>query len=301
MYGGIELGGTKCICAVGSGPDDIRAIERFPTSTHEKTVSQAIEFFQHYLAREGDLRAIGIGSFGPVDLNPKSPTYGHITTTPKPGWQFEKSFSVPIRFDTDVNAASLGEFRWGAAEGIDTFVYITVGTGIGGGAMVNGRLLHGMLHPEMGHLVLPRGYLRSGSYDQFAGTCPFHVTCLEGLASGPAIEKRWGRRAETLTPDHPAWELEAQYLALGVVNVIYILSPQRVILGGGVMSRDHLFPMIRAEVKQLLGEYLNVPQINEKIEEYIVPPRLGDRAGVMGAIALAEAALSENTAADKRR
>jgi fructokinase len=290
MYGGIESGGTKWVCAVGTGPEDIRAAERFPTTTPAETVGQAIEFFQQHKG----LEAIGVGSFGPVDLQTESLTYGHITTTPKPGWQFadvagplRKAFGVPVGFDTDVNAAALGEHRWGAGRGLDTFVYFTIGTGIGGGAMVNGRLLHGMLHPEMGHMILPRDPAR----DPFEGACKFHGACLEGLASGPAMEQRWRARAETLPPDHPAWKIEAHYLALGVLNAISILSPQRVILGGGVMSQSHLFPLIRAEVKALLGDYLKTPQILERIDDYIVPPALGERAGVLGAIALAEAAL----------
>jgi fructokinase len=250
------------------------------------------------LRRFAGIKAIGVGSFGPVDLQPESPHYGYITTTPKPGWQYanlagplREAFGVPVGFDTDVNAAALGEGRWGAAQGLDTFVYFTVGTGIGGGAMVNGKLLHGVLHPEMGHMILPREAQR----DPFAGACPFHGSCLEGLAAGPAIEKRWGVRGETLPADHPAWTLEAHYLALGVVNVISILSPQRVILGGGVMSQQQLFPLIRAEVQCLLSGYLKAPQISEKIDEYIVPPALGDRAGVLGAIALAQEAERSST------
>jgi fructokinase len=185
-----------------------------------------------------------------------------------------------------VNAAALGEHRWGAAQGLDTFVYFTIGTGIGGGALVNGRRLHGLLHPEMGHLLLPRDPQR----DRFAGACPFHGACLEGLAAGPALEKRWGRRGEDLPPTHPAWALEAHYLALGVVNAILLLAPQRVILGGGVMRQTQLFPRIRVEVRDLLNGYLQAPQVGEQLAEYIVPPGLGDRAGVLGALALAQEA-----------
>lgn len=292
MFAGIEAGGTKWVCAVGSGPGEIRAMDRFPTTTPEEALERAIAFLRPFAS---ELRAIGVGSFGPVDLNPASATYGQITTTPKAGWRYTKlvgplrdAFGVPVGFDTDVNAAALGEFRWGAARGLETFVYFTVGTGIGGGAMVNGRLLHGILHPEMGHMMLPRDPAR----DPFEGVCPFHKGCLEGLACGPAMERRWGARAETLGADHAAWALEAHYLALGVLNSISVLSPQRVILGGGVMQQEHLFPMIRAEVRSLLAEYLQVPEILERIDQYIVPPALKDRAGVLGAIALAEAALN---------
>jgi len=294
MYAGIESGGTKWVCAVGTDPDNLAAVERFPTTTPAETLGRAIDFLRPF---KNVISAIGIGTFGPVDLNADSPTQGFITTTPKPGWQMtdlvgplRKEFDLPVGFDTDVNAAALGEFRWGAAPGLETFVYFTIGTGIGGGAMVNGRLLHGMLHPEMGHMLLPHDAREPNG---FAGICPFHGHCLEGLACGPALERRWGVRAERLPFDHPAWTLEAHYLALGVVNAVSILSPQRVILGGGVAGQPHLFPLIRAEVRELLNDYLKVPQITERIDEYIVPPGLGDRAGVLGAIALAELTLKQ--------
>jgi fructokinase len=239
---------------------------------------------------------VGIGSFGPVDVNPNSPTYGYITSTPKAGWlntnflgQLQQAFYLPMGFDTDVNTAALGEWRWGAAQGLDTFLYLTIGTGVGGGGMINGRLMHGLVHPEMGHLLLRR----DPQADPYSGACPFHGDCLEGLASGPAIEKRWGQRAEHLPADHPAWTLEAQYLALGLVNLIVTVSPQRIILGGGVMEQAHLLPMVRARVQALLNGYVRSPQITEDIDSYIVAPELGSRAGVLGAIALARQAAGE--------
>jgi fructokinase len=183
-----------------------------------------------------------------------------------------------------VNGAALGEYRWGAAQGLDTFVYLTIGTGIGGGGMINGKLVHGLLHPEMGHMRLPHDVER----DPFPGVCPFHGDCLEGVAAGPAIEARWGQRGETLPSGHPAWALEAHYLALGVVNLTCIMSPQRVILGGGVMQQAHLFPLIRSEVQRLLNGYLKAPEIMDRIEEHIVPPGLGKYAGIKGAIALGQ-------------
>ena len=286
MYAGIEAGGTKWVCAVGTGPDDIIALERFPTTTPTETIARAIEFLQQF----STLKAIGVGSFGPIDLHTDSPTYGYITTTPKAGWQFadvvgplRAAFGVPVGFDTDVNAAALGEWRWGAARGLDTFVYLTIGTGIGGGALVNGKLLHGLLHPEMGHMLMRR----DAAHDAFTGACPFHEDCLEALATGPALEKRWGVRAETLPVDHAAWDLEAHYLAQAVVNLICILSPERIILGGGVMHQPQVFAALRPAVQRFLNSYLQMPQITERIDEYIVPPGLGDRAGVLGAIALA--------------
>ena len=290
FYGGIEAGGTKFLCAVGGGPGDIQAQVQFPTTAPAETLGRAIDFFRAH--RDG-LAAIGIASFGPVDPDPLSPTFGYITSTPKPGWanaEFAgvvgRALDLPVGFDTDVNGAALAEYRWGAARGLDTFVYLTIGTGVGGGGLVNGRPMHGLVHPEMGHMRVPHNRER----DPFAGSCPFHGDCLEGLASGPAIEARWGRRGQELAADHPAWALEAHYLALGLVNLITVLSPQRIIMGGGVMQQAQLFPLIRSEVQTLLNDYVRAPAILERIEEYIVPPALGGRAGVLGAIALAEQA-----------
>ena len=293
VYGGIEAGGTKFVCAVGTGPDDLRDEVRFPTTSPEECIGKSVAFFREMAAKHGGLAAVGIASFGPVDPAPSSPTFGHITTTPKPGWAHTdlagpvaRALGVPVGFDTDVNGAALGEFRWGAARRLDTFVYITVGTGIGGGAMVNGGLVHGLMHPEMGHVFPPH----DRTEDPFEGMCPYHGDCLEGLASGPAIERRWGARAETLPPDHPAWDLEAKYLAHGIVPQIFILSPQRVILGGGVMEQAHLFPKVRRQVREILNGYIQARVILEDMDNYIVPPGLGNRAGVLGAVALAQRA-----------
>jgi fructokinase len=294
ILGGIEAGGTKFVCAVGNAPQNILAEIRFPTTTVEATLGRAIDFFRKQQTLHSKLLAIGIAAFGPLDPNPMSPSFGHITSTPKPGWQnadilgpIRQAFPVAIGFDTDVNGAALGEHRWGAAQGLDTFLYITVGTGIGGGGMLGGTLMHGMLHPEMGHVRLPHDW----QADPFAGVCPYHGDCLEGLATGPAIAARWGQPAENLPPDHPAWKLEASYLALAIANLVCTLSPQRIILGGGVMKQSILFPAIRSKVQELLNGYVHTSQILEQIQEYIVPPRLGSRAGVLGAIALAERSL----------
>lgn len=294
LFGGIEAGGTKFVCAVGTGPDNVRDEIRYPTTTPEASIGKALDFFRGVKAQGATLRAVGIASFGPVDPDPRSPTFGYVTTTPKSGWAhtdfagpIREALDLPVGFDTDVNAAALGEGTWGAAQGLDTFMYLTVGTGIGGGAMVEGRLLHGVMHTEMGHVRPPH----DREADPFPGLCPYHGDCLEGLANGPAIEARWGQRAETLPPDHPAWPLEARYLALGLVNYVLTLCPQRIIMGGGVMQQAHLFPMIRRDVQALLNGYLQVPEILDEIDAYIVPPGLGDRAGVLGAIALARRAL----------
>ena len=293
LFGGIEAGGTKFVCAVGTGPGDVRGEARFPTTSPEECIRRSVEFFVEMGREHGPLSAVGIASFGPVDPNPASPTFGHVTTTPKPGWAHTdlagpvgRALGVPVGFDTDVNGAALGESKWGAARGLDTFVYVTVGTGIGGGAMVNGRLVHGLMHPEMGHVMPPH----DRTEDPFAGACPYHGDCLEGLASGPAIEQRWGIKARELEPDHPAWELEAKYLAHGILPQIYILSPQRIIMGGGVMDQAHLFPRIRRHVRAILNDYIQSPVLLGDMEEYIVPPGLGNRAGVLGAIALAQLA-----------
>ena len=286
LYGGIEGGGTKFVCAVGTGPKDIRDEIRFPTGDPEDAIGRAVAFFRTF----DDLESVGIACFGPLDANPKSPTFGYVTTTPKPGWAHTefagtvaRELGVPVGFDTDVNAAALAEYRWGAAQGLDSCLYLTVGTGIGGGAVVEGQMIHGLMHPEMGHLRIPH----DREADPYPGCCPYHGDCLEGLACGPAIEGRWGRRAETLPPDHPGWALEAHYLALGLANTIVTISPQRIILGGGVMEQLHLFPMIRQEVRTILNGYIQSPHLEDQIDTYIVPPVLGNQAGVLGGIALA--------------
>jgi len=280
VLGGIEAGGTKFVCALGNAQGEIIAEQRIETGALEETIEKVAAFF-----READAppQAIGIASFGPVQLDPSARNYGFITTTPKREWRnfdivgaIHRHFAVPIGFDTDVNAAALAEHHWGAAQGLRTFLYVTVGTGIGGGAMVEGTMLHGRSHPEMGHIRIPHDHT-------FQGVCPYHGDCLEGLASGVAIEARWNAPATQLSDDHPAWDLEAGCLALACVNWIATLSPQRVILGGGVM-RGHLFPLIRDRVRDLVNGYSAVPDI--------VPSPLHDRAGVRGALALAQAALS---------
>lgn len=294
-YGGIEAGGTKFVCAVGTGPEDIRAEIRLPTETADITLGKVIDFFREQRKRH-EIAAIGVASFGPVDPDPNSPTFGYITNTPKPGWAntpvaptLESTFDIPIGFDTDVNVAALGEHSWGAAQNVDTFVYLTIGTGIGGGGMVDGKLMHGLLHPEMGHIAIPHNWDR----DPYAGTCPFHGDCWEGLANGPALEARWGQPGELLPPNHEAWPLEAHYLALGVTSIMMIMSPKLIVMGGGVMEQEHIFPLIHQEVKSLLNGYIQSPTVLEKVDSYIVPPTLGGRSGVLGAIALAQRALQD--------
>jgi fructokinase len=283
----MEGGGTKFICAVGSGKDKIIEEVRFPTTTPGETIGQAIAFFQKY-----EVSAIGLASFGPLDLNTASPTFGSITATPKPGWAgtnvvaaFQRNFDVPLAFDLDVNAAAFGEYSLiPENRGLESLVYFTIGTGIGAGVIINRKVTHGLTHPEAGHMRLPHDRKK----DPFPGICPFHGDCFEGMASGPALAHRWRKSADTLPDNHPAWELEALYVAYALVNVILTLSPQRIVLGGGVMERQLLLPLIRGKVRRLLNGYLASPVLSGGMEEYIVPPALGKRSGVLGALALAK-------------
>jgi fructokinase len=284
--GGIEAGGTKFICAVGTTSGELSEETRIPTRTPAETLAEVIAFFRPH---ETEIAALGIGSFGPIELRRGSPAYGRITATPKLAWRdfdivgaIRRAFPVPIGFDTDVNAAMLAEAHWGAAQGLETAVYVTVGTGIGGGAIVDGSLLHGLRHPEMGHIHVPH----DRDSDPFVGLCPYHGDCLEGLASGPAIEARWGAEPSTLPADHPAFQLEAEYLAFACLNWILTLSPQRIVLGGGVMEA-HLFPLLRERTRSLLNGYIDAPELADQIDAYIVPPALGNRSGILGALALA--------------
>jgi fructokinase len=291
IFGGIEGGGTKFNCVLAFSPDHIVAETSIPTTTPEETLSRVIEFFQ--VQGGNKLAALGVACFGPLDLNRNSPTYGFIKTTTKKRWgetdlltPLQQAFGLPIGFDTDVNGAAYGEFLWGAAQGLDTFVYLTIGTGIGGGIMANGEILHGQTHTEAGHILIPHDIKK----DPFPGVCSFHQDCFEGLASGPAMLSRWGKSAETLPKDHPAWPLEAEYIAAALVNYILTLSPQRIILGGGVIQASWLFPLIQDRVKELMSGYLVHPSLDQQIKDYIVPPALGSRSGVLGAIGLAQKA-----------
>jgi fructokinase len=274
---GLEVGGTKIVCAVGRGRE-IVAESRIVTAAPAETLGRVIAFFQAH----APFGALGVASFGPLDLDPRSTTYGCITTTPKPGWAhtdlvgpLRRALGVPVAFETDVNAAALGEQRWGAARGLASVVYVTVGTGVGGGVVLEGRPVHGLVHPEMGHQRIPH----DRAADPFPGACPHHGDCWEGLTSAPALAARWGAPPESLPDDHPAWPLEARYLALGLANLILTLSPERVILGGGVLARPGLLGRVRPELGALVAGY--VPAAD------IVPPALGDRSGVLGALALA--------------
>jgi fructokinase len=292
LYGAVEAGGTKIGCLIGSGPDDIRLEKQFPTTTPGETLENMIRFFREYNESGKDrLVSIGVASFGPLSLNPEADDFGSITLTPKPGWShtsilhvLESGLNLPVVMDTDVNGAAFGEWIWGAGQGLTDLLYITIGTGIGGGGIINGKPIHGLIHPEMGHIRLPHDLKE----DPFPGSCPFHQDCFEGLASGPAIEKRWGTKGENLGKDHPAWDLEAKYIALGLHNLVCCFSPQRIIIGGGVMQREYLYPMIRTKLLELLSGYIRSEKILKEIDSYIVAPKLKNKAGVLGALAMAK-------------
>ncbi|RSK55162.1 ROK family protein [Bacillus canaveralius] len=286
-YGAIEAGGTKFVCAVSDDQFVIKDRISIPTTSPAETLNQVFEFFDQY-----SLKSIGIASFGPIDVNKNSKTYGYITTTPKPDWSnfdfvgtIKDRYPVAVAWTTDVNAAAYGELKKGNAQGCESCLYLTVGTGIGGGAVVNGKLLEGYGHPEMGHVLV-----RLHPEDTYEGTCPYHGNCLEGLAAGPAIEGRYGSKGDELEKADKVWEIEAYYIAQALVDYSLTLRPEKIILGGGVMKQRQLFPLIRDEFAKLMANYVTIPDLNE----YIVDPGLGDNAGVIGSLLLAVEACERN-------
>lgn len=285
--GALEAGGTKMVCAIGNEKGEIFEQISIPTDAPEITIPKLVEYF-----KEKDIEALGIGCFGPIDLNEQSETYGYITSTPKLKWvnydmvgTFKKALHIPVGFDTDVNGSVLGEATFGCAQGLENVIYITIGTGVGVGVVSNGKLLHGMMHPESGHILLVKH-----PSDTYAGKCPYHGCCLEGMAAGPAIEDRWGAKAYDLKDNMAVWELEAYYIAQALVNYIYTYSPQKIILGGGVMHQEQLFALIRKEVLRLNNGYIMTKEMQD-IEHYIVPASLHDDQGIMGALELGVRAL----------
>lgn len=285
--GALEAGGTKMVCAVGDETGKIFEQISLPTKTPEETIPAMIDYF-----RKANVEALGIGCFGPIDPDKGSATYGYITSTPKLAWvnydvvgTFEKALGIPVGFDTDVNGSVLGEVTFGQAKGKNSVIYITIGTGVGVGVYIEGKLLHGMLHPEAGHVMV-----RRRDDDTYAGKCPYHKTCLEGMAAGPAVEERWGEKAINLRDRKEVWDLEAYYIAQALTGYILTLSPEMIILGGGVMHQEQLFPMIRNYVTEMLNSYIRTEELAD-IEHYIVPASLHDDQGIMGALELGRRAL----------
>jgi fructokinase len=283
LYGALEAGGTKMVCAIGDENGKILERTKIPTTTPEETMPPIFDFF-----KDKGIKAIGIACFGPIDLNKDSATYGSITSTPKKGWsgyniveETKKALGIPVGFDTDVNGSMLGEATWGCAKGVSDAIYLTIGTGVGGGVISNGKLLHGMLHPEVGHIRLPRV-----EGDPGKSVCPFHDNCLEGLAAGPSIKARWGVSADQLADRAEVWEIESEYIATALMSYALILSPQKIILGGGVMHQEQLFPLIRKKFKELVNGYIVTKEM-EDLDNYIVPASLNDDQGIMGAVKLA--------------
>lgn len=292
VLGALEAGGTKMVCAVGNEYGEVIDLISIATDVPEKNMPQMMDFYKEY-----NIAALGIGCFGPIDLHKESKTYGYITSTPKLSWKnfpivqtFQDALEVPVGFDTDVNAAALGEATFGVTQGLECSMYITIGTGIGAGIILNGRPLHGMIHPEAGHILLRRHQ----EDVHYAGTCARHCDCFEGLASGPSIEKRWGMKAASLEKRTDVWELEAYYIGQALCDYILTLSPQKIVLGGGVMKQEQLFPLIHQNVLHQLNGYLQSPELDQ-IESYIVPASLQDKQGVMGALTLALDAYNERS------
>jgi fructokinase len=289
LFGAIEAGGTKFVCGIGDETGRLLVEERFPTTEPAVTIGRMLDFLRRGQAAHGRLEAIGVGSFGPVQLDRQHAQYGWITRTPKPGWNdtdllgpLRSEFGCTLAFDTDVNAAALAEHRWGAATDVASLVYITVGTGIGGGVLVDGRPVHGLMHPEIGHL-----YPRRHPLDRFAGRCPFHHDCMEGLASGPAIQDRCGTPLQDLDAGHVQWEIEADYLGQLCAQLVVTVSPQRIVMGGGVMNQTRLLPPIRERMLHWLGSYIVKDELLEHSSQFVVAPKLGGQAGLLGALVLA--------------
>jgi len=290
LYAGVEMGGTKCVCILGSGPDDIRDVERLPTRAYDETLRDIEGIVERWRRQYGKIRALGVASFGPLDLRTQSDTYGYVTSTAKAGWRnsdvarrLQRKFGLPVGFDTDVNGAALAEGRWGAAVGFTDFAYVTVGTGIGVGTVVGGKTVFGMNHTELGHIRIAR---RAG--DRFAGICAFHGDCVEGLASGPAIEARAAMPASKLTADHPVWDCVAHDLGQLLHTMVLTTAPQRIFLGGGVLSAQaHLFARVQDELSRSLNHYIEADELEAGIAQYVVPPGLGTMSGPLGALALA--------------
>jgi len=291
IFGAVELGGTKTVVMVAEKIDQIIEKKRFPTLNPKETTNDIVQFFISFISKQDCvLKAVGIGSFGPLDLNPLSSTFGFITSTPKQGWNYfnikkeiETHLNTKVYLDTDVNTSALGEYFIDPLPNIKNMVYITIGTGIGAGLIINGNLVHGLVHPEFGHIRIPHDF----NADPFPGICPYHRDCFEGLASGPALIERWHTDPQDIPVNHIAWELEAEYISHALVNLICTVSPEMIVIGGGVMQNKNLYPMIQKKTKSLLNQYIKTIMLEEGIDGYIIPPRLKDDSGILGALCLA--------------
>ena len=308
LFGAVEGGGSKFICAIASDADPSKVLQtaRFETRDPIQTLFEVAEFFRNGERQfQGRLAGLGIGCFGPIELDRASDQFGSILSTPKPEWQFvpvvrvlSEKLDLPlerISWDTDVNAAALGEARWGAGKGADPIIYLTVGTGIGGGCLVNQQPIHGLLHPEIGHMLLPRIRMPDGSEDLFPGFgCPFHDRCWESMASGPALAARLGRPATDANPDDPVWDIEAQYLALGIANCVLAISPRRIVLGGGVIEGhgEHLLPKIRRYLARALNGYIDRPEVRDQSDDYVVAANLRDPSSAIAGALLMSAGVA---------
>jgi len=288
ILGALEAGGTKMVCAIGDDKGNVTKRVSIETKTPADTMPRIIEFFKNK-----NVVAVGVGSFGPIDLNRDSSTYGYITSTPKIAWrnydicgELKKALGVPVGFDTDVNASALGEVGYGSLKGLRSGMYVTIGTGIGMGIWSEGKPLHNMLHPEAGHILV-----RKRADDNFKGVCPYHGDCFEGLASGESIRQRYGAPAVELANRPEVWDLEADYIAQALMNCILTVSPERIVLGGGVMKQEQLFPLIRTKLTQYLNDYIDTKEIKD-MDTYIVAPMLGDDQGIIGCLELAKGELA---------
>lgn len=291
LVAGIELGGTKCIAVLARGATII-AEERVETGEGKPTIAALRRILAGWRASNA-IRALGIACFGPIMLDRADDSYGRLLGTPKPGWRgldvrcVADGFDGGIAIDTDVNAAALAEWRWGGGTGLDVLVYLTIGTGIGGGLVAHGRPVHGLLHPEMGHMMV-----RRIAGDDFPGVCKVHGDCVEGLASGPAIAARAGMDTHDMPPDHPGWEIAGRYIGEMLANLVLVASPQRILIGGGVgVAQPRVLAAARRVLVDRIGGYLGRPALGKSIDRYVATAGLGDRAGPLGAVALAIGAI----------
>lgn len=289
MLAGVELGGTKCVCVLATGAGEILEQERVETEAPHATLPRIGSILHRWFTAGHSIKALGLASFGPIDVDQASSGWGRIGQTPKAGWtgtdivaSLTEGLDIPVALDTDVDGAALAEMRWGAAAGLSDFAYVTIGTGVGVGLIVDGKPVGGFGHAELGHMRIARA-----PGDTWPGACPYHGDCVEGLAAGPAIVARSGSHASLIAADDPIWHLVGHAIAQMLHNIVLTATPRRIFLGGGVISaQPQLFPIIRRELQASLAGYVSSPEL-DRIDDYVVPPGLGTLAGPLGPIALA--------------